>query len=200
MADSTIISMTCPLPPALITSIRRRLHISIRAGPMRSLIFSLIVLVFEFLPCSFPPWVKRRHVCSTVFDHTSILRYVSDKWLRPASEENPSYLTRRVATTNSIAACLSGGPGHEELPPKIDLQPLAEPQDLAERANTPLSDHQEALVAFSETLPETPGEDFIESDDVQEQKRREHLDLSQNPLAQWALATARVQAFLRRNN
>jgi len=160
---------------------------------------------FDYLGVRVPavlisPWVKREHVCSTIFDHTSILKYVSDKWLRPDPREYPSYLTERIANTNSIEECLGDGPGPMIPPPRIEPRRSEELQDLEALANQPLNDHQEALVAFSETLPENPGDELSVTEEERLRRHEENIALSVSPLAKWALATARVEAFITRNN
>jgi phospholipase C len=145
------------------------------------------------------PWVNRRHVCATTFDHTSILRYVSDKWLRPNPGEQPPYLTKRIEKANSIAECLNG-PGPEAPSPPIVLEDQAERINLEVLANQPLNDHQEALIAFTEMLPEGEGNTPNLNPLDRLLKRFQDLRLSiEGPLNRWALATARVGAFLGRN-
>ena len=57
------------------------------------------------------PWVEKR-VISTLFDHTSLLKYLTDKW-------NLAHLTNRVDAANSIAESLSvvGSPRSTHLNP-----------------------------------------------------------------------------------
>jgi len=99
------------------------------------------------------PWA-REGVDSTVFDHTSILRYVSDKWsLGP--------LGNRVANANSIAVALGGE--QRDLGTEIPtyLPEDAIPNEPQERLNA----NQESLTAFSRFLEvelQQNGEDLNE--------------------------------------
>jgi phospholipase C len=151
---------------------------------------------FDYLGVRVPavlvsPWVKRGHVCSTPLDHTSILKYVSDKWLG-----HEPYLTQRVAGAHSITPCLEGGPGPEVPSPPITLEAGAAPDNLMELANQPLNDHQEALVAFTEALPEGH-EETLDTNPLNRLTKRIHNSLL-SPLARWALATERVEDFIGR--
>ena len=93
------------------------------------------------------PWVGQT-VIHEEFDHTSLLRYLSDKWnLRP--------LTERVTRAQSIGVALRlDGQPREDTPASLVV-----PTESAAAAGTPLAaesedlnPQQKALVAFSEYL------------------------------------------------
>lgn len=180
----------CPTAEPPDTSKLEEVWYSYPCGKRKKLKFDFKSLGVRVPAVLVSPWVKCGHVCSTEFDHTSILKYVSDKWLCS------DYLTQRIARTNSIALCLGGGPGPEVAPQRITLERLAVPDNLAELANQPLNEHQEALVAFSETLSEDERE-RPDTNLVQRITKRIQNSLL-SPLAQWALATERVEAFITR--
>ena len=86
------------------------------------------------------PWVKRG-VDHTLFDHTSLLRYLIDKWgLAP--------LGQRAANANSIAEAITADVPREDTVDRITLAPdqLAAPDpEEEERAFHDLNAHQSAL-------------------------------------------------------
>ena len=89
------------------------------------------------------PWIERS-VISTVFDHTSVLRYLSDKWDLPP-------LGNRAAQANSFRAeLLKRSSPRTDTPPSIDFTSpaLAGEADRARRMNR----HQNNLLAFSRFL------------------------------------------------
>ncbi len=100
------------------------------------------------------PWVEKR-VLSTVFDHTSLLKYVTDKW-------NLASLTKRVDAANSIAESLTvvGSPRTDT--PESVVKPKAAILATAVDAVEPegeLNDLQKSLVGLSKLLEsETPPE------------------------------------------
>jgi phospholipase C len=92
------------------------------------------------------PWVERG-VCSTVFDHTSLLRYVSDKWqLGP--------LGQRVAEANSFANELL-----QRQAPRTDTPPLVKPPALPPApVNAAALEHNaEPLLSFAHILGQQAG-------------------------------------------
>lgn len=96
------------------------------------------------------PWVEKQ-VVSDVFDHTSLLRYLSDKWgLRK--------LTDRVEQAKSFASSIrtSGAPRDDTPPPVlIPMTTLSAPSGMPTTAGgEPLNPQQEALIAFSLHLQE----------------------------------------------
>ena len=95
------------------------------------------------------PWVDQR-VESTHFDHTSVLKYLIEKWdLAP--------LTARVAGANSIGAAIRRSEA-----PRLDALPAAPIPDVEKRALAaaptdealPLNEHQQALLEFTQLLQE----------------------------------------------
>lgn len=93
------------------------------------------------------PWVDRR-VEHTLFDHTSVLRYLSDKWsLGP--------LGKRTERANSIAVAITRESPRTDTPERIFLssEQLAPPDPEAEeRAFGTLNSHQHALTALTRYL------------------------------------------------
>jgi phospholipase C len=94
------------------------------------------------------PWVKAG-VCCGQFDHTSLLRYVIDKWkLRELDSE-------RVKQAKSIAEALTEDAARLVLPhiglPAADLKPAKE--NLEDKAVEAESEHQTALRKLTEFLP-----------------------------------------------
>lgn len=86
-----------------------------------------------------------RQVSRTVFDHTSILRYVSDKWnLKP--------LGNRAASANSLAPLLDST-AREDVPLSIDVPHLAKVS-----RPTMLDGTREALISLIENLYGKSGE------------------------------------------
>ena len=90
------------------------------------------------------PWVKAG-VCSTAFDHTSLLRYLIDKWkLAP--------LGNRTANANSVAQCIhvEGGKGwpREDTPEQIEVNlPSGTPTSARVR-----TDNELAILMLSQQL------------------------------------------------
>jgi phospholipase C len=92
------------------------------------------------------PWV-RAGVEKTVFDHTSLLKYLVDKW-------NLGPLGRRTEKANSIAVALDQEKSREKTVPFIRVpytQLIPERPDLEKEDS---SRHHEALHAFAEFLAE----------------------------------------------
>ena len=84
-------------------------------------------------------------VLSTVFDHTSLLRYLSDKW-------NLGPLGARTAQANSFAAAIGQTPTNSG-PQTIPAMPAGGLVAQAPVAAPPtLSDHQQALLGLSHLL------------------------------------------------
>lgn len=92
------------------------------------------------------PWVDAG-VNSAEFDHTSILRYLIDKWSLDA-------LTRRVDMAQSFATAIrvTGSP-RSDCPPSlhVNLPVMAAPPGVT-APMLPLNEHQKAMVAFSNFL------------------------------------------------
>jgi N-acetylmuramoyl-L-alanine amidase len=91
------------------------------------------------------PWVGRG-VLATEFDHTSLLRYVSDKWSLGA-------LGARTAVANSFASAILATPRTDTpgLLPEPDI-PRVRASIAAPSAPVPLNDLQRALVGLSDVL------------------------------------------------
>lgn len=90
------------------------------------------------------PWVDRR-VEHTLFDHTSLLRYLIDKW-------SLGDLGARTARANSIGVALTRDTARTDTPVRITLTPdqLAPPDpESEEKAFGRLNSHQQGLVAFA---------------------------------------------------
>jgi phospholipase C len=88
------------------------------------------------------PWLDAG-VLHTVFDHTSLLRYITDKWrLGP--------LGARVPQANSFAIAFSRTSGRTDCPASLTL-PVARPNDM----NVAMNAHQIALAAFTQNLEAT---------------------------------------------
>ena len=116
-------------------------------------------------------------------DHTSLLKYLIEKWqLGPLGE--------RTANAASFAAALQG-PRRTDTPASIPSVPaqLAYP---AAPPRQPLNDHQTALVALSHALESMTGEDPA----VVAARSRQLLT---GPQSQIDAAVERVDAFLARN-
>jgi phospholipase C len=91
------------------------------------------------------PWVERQ-IIKTEFDHTSLLKYLTEKW-------NLGPLTERVAAAQSFAsAILTTDQPRTNTPASVPL-PAAVPEAMmATGTSEPLNGHQSALVGFSEQL------------------------------------------------
>ncbi len=84
------------------------------------------------------------------FDHTSLLRYLSDKW-------NLHPLTERVASAKSIATAMPFGDQPRadtptSLPVPTELPAVMRERMLAAESGEELNSQQKALIAFSEYL------------------------------------------------
>jgi phospholipase C len=97
------------------------------------------------------PWVDRG-VVHTEFDHTSLLKYLIDKWgLGP--------LSRRVDQASSLAPILrTSGEPRTDTPVSLlveERKPVALAAEAAASADEPLNPHQEALILFADYLERT---------------------------------------------
>ncbi len=100
------------------------------------------------------PWVEKS-VCSTVFDHTSILRYVCEKWSLPS-------LSRRMDESAGTRRCNSFANALKKLQtPRADtplrianraMEPVPRARKLA--ASPPIDGSHEALLCFLASLPD----------------------------------------------
>jgi phospholipase C len=100
------------------------------------------------------PWVENR-VESTLFDHTSLLKYLTDKWgLDP--------LYKRAAQANSIAPCLSKlTTPRLDILPRIDVPPRLRAVPPAARPLTSQEQAIELWMQFLETHPTIPPEGTV---------------------------------------
>jgi phospholipase C len=115
-------------------------------------------------------------------DHTSLLKYLIDKWgLGPLGE--------RTAQANSFASALQG-PARTDTPKGISAVP-AQLSPVAPPPRQPLNDHQSALVALSHALESMAEEDA----NVVATRSRQVLT---GPQSQIDTAVDRVDAFLAR--
>jgi phospholipase C len=105
------------------------------------------------------PWVERR-VLDTTFDHTSLLKYLIEKWQLGA-------LTERVRQARSFSdAIRTTGSPRDDTPEQVPVPPVAmrmtaselpfgAAEDLtADEIAEPLNDLQRSLLAFTEHLEE----------------------------------------------
>jgi phospholipase C len=93
------------------------------------------------------PWVERT-ILKTEFDHTSLLKYLSEKW-------NLGPLTERVARAESFGPAIrTTGQPREDTPGSVTVPVRAEATEgmVEAEPSEPLNSHQKALIAFSEYL------------------------------------------------
>jgi phospholipase C len=129
------------------------------------------------------PWVERT-VLKTAFDHTSLLKYLIQKW-------NLGPLTKRVAWAPSFGPAIrSGGQPRTDTPAVLALPRMAvEPEArISSELLEPLNGHQKALVAFSEYLER----------DIEETvgKAARAAAMTAGPTSQVETAKTRVGMFL----
>ena len=110
------------------------------------------------------PWVDRQ-VLSTTFDHTSLLKYLTDKW-------NLAPLTERVNQARTFADAIRSSPRTDtpESVPEPRLVAFATPFGISdEELAEPMNDLQKALSVLSEhlsnqtVLPTSPGPVVMEA-------------------------------------
>ena len=90
------------------------------------------------------PWLKKGFI-DTVFDHTSLLKYLVDKW-----DLRPDQLGKRAEQAKTFASALQElGSPRIDTPPAFDLKKLPLPQPLVP---TTTNEHQNALVSFGHFL------------------------------------------------
>ncbi|MBV9181839.1 MAG: phospholipase [Acidobacteria bacterium] len=126
------------------------------------------------------PWILKDSI-HTIFDHTSLLRYLSDKWsLGP--------LGNRSAKANSFAAELTKlQSARTDVPETLDLSKLP---PLLPNNPTQLSEYQHSLISFSHLLEQELWK--IEAQKVGERAVR----ILDGPEAQVLVATERFEKFL----
>lgn len=137
------------------------------------------------------PWIDKG-VVSMQFDHTSLLKYLSDKW-------NLGALTDRVSNANSFAPFIrtKGGP-RTDTPPEVPVPALAmamraeelpvgaAEDSTLEELNEPENDLQKSLIVFAEHLEER---------ETRRSKAPQPMMMG-GPLAEGELAKRRVEGFL----
>jgi phospholipase C len=130
------------------------------------------------------PWCSAG-VCSTTFDHTSILKYAIDKWqLQP--------LGNRTAAANSIAQCI--GTAQRDTPATIPIAQMPVTVEALARTaaqTQPLNPNQQALLAFTQYLEAQ----LAQVEPATEVARRARA-FAAGPVAQGEVASERVEAFL----
>ena len=136
------------------------------------------------VPCVLvSPWVERG-VDHTQFDHTSLLKYLIDKWqLGPLGE--------RAARANSVADALRlNGEPRRDTPQVIDVPPPSLAEQAAEAAAaTELNELQMAMVALAMYLEsKTPGNP--------KEKVARFTGLMENPAAQTRFTTGAIERFV----
>ena len=133
------------------------------------------------------PWVPR-NFSSRIFDHTSLLRYVSDKW-------SLSSLTKRVDAANSILPLLTTlSAPRTDTPAKIPAPALPKAAVAAVRTafvtpTTELNDLQKSLITLTELLEQ-------KTDDSAKAKTARAAQLMVSQRDQIAVAHYRLDRFL----
>lgn len=129
------------------------------------------------------PWVERT-IIKTEFDHTSLLKYLAEKWsLGP--------LTNRMAKAQSFGSAIrTTGEPRTDTPGSVKIPAMAAAPEamMAAGPGEPLNGHQKALIAFSEYL-----EREIE-EPVGKPVRK--AAMMAGPPSQVATAVSRVELFL----
>jgi phospholipase C len=131
------------------------------------------------------PWVDRA-MCHDTFDHTSLLRYLTDLWsLGP--------LGKRTAQANSIAPAIRSTGAPRVDTPKSVSAGIPRPRAMARRIEPPperLNELQQSIIAFSQVLEkETP--------DAPARRVARNMALMEGPEAQSVVAEERARRFLR---
>jgi phospholipase C len=92
------------------------------------------------------PWVERT-IINTEFDHTSLLKYLTEKW-------SLGSLTERVAQAQSFAPAIrTAGEARTDTPGSVPIPAIAASEAMMAAApGEPLNAHQKALIVFSEYL------------------------------------------------
>ena len=136
------------------------------------------------------PWVAKR-VEQTVFDHTSLLKYVIDKW-------NLDTLGARTTAANSIAVALRDEE-RNDTPTfiRVPYSDLVPPDPGLERAD--LSNHHKALEAFAYLVAKDSGNATAMQKAMQEPSRfiRAKAALGRALLSEGAKLTSDLEAFNR---
>ena len=131
------------------------------------------------------PWVGKG-VFPTLCDHTSVLRYLIDKWsLKP--------LGQRTAGANSFASIIgaTGGP-RQDTPVSVSTQVASRAALLtkATLAEKPLNDNQRAIISFSQYLES-------QTKDKDANKVKRSMKMMSGPVDQVGIAKQRARLFLK---
>jgi phospholipase C len=90
------------------------------------------------------PWVDKARA-DTPFDHSSLLKFVIDKWgLAP--------LTERVSQANSIGALIRTTGPRQDTPPTVPVPAAHQLAAVEVERDEPMNANQQALIAFTEYL------------------------------------------------
>jgi len=140
------------------------------------------------------PWLESG-VCSTVFDHTSLLRYLCDKWGLPFVDHN-----KRIAEAKPILTAASFLPAaRDDSTKQIDystwpsIATTPPPSD-----TTALNENQNSLIAFSEYLETlTAGDPYMKLQRTRDMMNgvRNQMEIAQDR-AERFIVQAKVQAAL----
>jgi phospholipase C len=129
------------------------------------------------------PWAERA-ILKTELDHTSLLKYLTEKWSLGA-------LTERVAKAQSFASAIqSTGQPRTDTPPSVPLPTMAAAPEATAAAGPgePLNANQKALIGFSESLEREIDEPVG--------KPARTAAMTAAPSSQAEIAKHRVQLFL----
>jgi phospholipase C len=126
------------------------------------------------------PWVDKQ-VIHTTFDHTSLLKYLIDKWgLAP--------LGKRTERANTFAAALTTRTTARTDTPGVITDRLVSP---VETQNKLVNEHQKALISFSQRLES----DLAQFEDMSAIGSRT-LKMLESTRAQFAVAKDRFERFI----
>lgn len=129
------------------------------------------------------PWVEKNFT-DTIFDHTSLLKYLIDKW-----ELRPDQLGKRVEQATTFAPVLQRlNSPRTDAPPAFDLKKLPQPQHVVPDTT---NENQDALVSFSHFLEQK----MANAEELAAAGYRSLKSLG-GPLAQFEVAKDRFILFL----
>jgi len=128
------------------------------------------------------PWLDRACI-KTVFDHTSLLKYVSDKWdLGPLGNRTPK-------ATSFGPELLKRASLRTDAPAAIEESAIPVPiPTVSKRTN----EHQKALVSFSQTLEER----LVKTEDDLKAVGDRAIRILGGPESQFAVAKERIERYL----
>jgi len=94
------------------------------------------------------PWIEQGTICNTVFDHTSVIRTASKRWL------HDEYLTERDKCANDVSEVLTRDRPRDDVP---EIKPIPPPPFKGCGAH-PLSDmHRHLIAAAADRLKQHTG-------------------------------------------